>query len=194
MCEVHQLLNKFNSGVSSSTKTTASLFNLCQFNVDSIQFSNSVDVTKKTNLIQLERSSSSEDSSVIIQLNSAFVLFSSNRAQHPYERDCRLWCISVNVWCCCCFPGLPRVSHHLSDIKAGQHASVLHGSRAEIIVRHCVSTLILSHSHCTMEMWTLPCTHVLEFPCMNYEFALLKASYLSYLKIVAIVKSNVQVV
>lgn len=29
---------------------------------------------------------------------------------------------------------------------------------------------------------------------MNYEFALLKTSYLSYLKIVAIVKSNVQVV
>jgi len=41
---------------------------------------------------------------------------------------------SFNVFCCCCFPGLSRVSHHLSDNKAGQHASVLHRSRAEVIV------------------------------------------------------------
>lgn len=116
----------------------------------SIQFS-SVTVLMLQNLSLMNTfdsaSSSTEDSA---QFSLSFVLFSSNSAQHcrlqavMYQCD---WC--VNVWCCCCFPGLPRVSHHLSDTKAGQHASVLHRSRAEIIVRHCVSTLThssLAHS------------------------------------------------
>lgn len=46
-----------------------------------------------------------------------------------------------------CFSGLPRISHHLPDNEAGQHASVLHRSRTEVIVNTlCFYTILLAHS------------------------------------------------
>ncbi len=148
MCEVHQLWNKFNSGVSSSTKTTASLFKLvsvqCWFS------SVTVLMLQKNEALQ----------KIVVSLFSfCFVLIQPCTALLR-KRLLAVWCISADVWCCCCFPGLPRVSHHLSDIKAGQHASVLRGSRAEIIVRHCVSTLTHSFSLSLVAQWKCELSHV----------------------------------
>lgn len=57
----------------------------------------------------------------------------------------------VNVFVHFCFSGLPRIFHHLPDNEAGQHASVLHRSRTEVIVNtlflhYLARSLTLSHS------------------------------------------------